>query len=145
MLAVVAIVGVLAAAAQPLAVWVHKRQRETELRQALRTIRNGLDAYWRAAHEGHIAMQATDSGYPPDLASLVNGVPDVQDPEHRKLYFLRRLPRDPMADAGQPAALTWGLRSYASPPDSPAPGKDVFDVYSRAAGLALDGSRYRDW
>lgn len=146
MLAVVTIVGILAAAAQPLAVWVHKRQREAELRQALRTVRNGLDAYWLAAREGRITLKVGDSGYPPDLDSLVQGVPDAKDPSRQKrLYFLRRLPRDPLADASLPAAQTWGLRSYDSPPESPAPGRDVFDVYSRTEGTAIDGSRYRDW
>lgn len=146
MLAVVTIVGILAAAAQPLAVWVHKRQREAELRQALRTLRNGLDAYWQAAHEGRITLKAGDSGYPPDLDSLVQGVPDAKDPEHHKrIYFLRRLPRDPLADTSLPAAQSWGLRSYDSPPEAPAAGRDVFDVFSRAEGTAIDGSRYRDW
>jgi len=146
MLAVVTIVGILAAAAQPLAVWAHKRQREAELRQALRTLRGGLDAYRDAAREGRITLKADDSGYPPDLDSLVRGVPDARDPQRQKrLYFLRRLPRDPLADPSLPPAQTWGLRSYDSPPESPAPGRDVFDVHSRAEGTALDGSRYRDW
>ncbi len=146
MLAVVAIVGILAAAAQPLAVWVHKRQREADLRQALRTLRHGLDAYRQAARDGHIALKADDSGYPPDLDSLVRGVPDAKDPQRRKrLYFLRSLPRDPMAEATLPAVQTWALRSYDSPPESPAPGRDVFDVHSRSDGMAIDGTRYRDW
>jgi general secretion pathway protein G len=146
MLAVVTIVGILAAAAQPLAVWVQKRQRETELRQALRTLRVGLDAYFLAAREGRITLKSGDSGYPPDLESLVQGVLDAKDPQRQKrLYFLRRLPRDPLADPALPPAQTWGLRSYDSPPESPAPGRDVFDVHSRSEGVALDGSRYRDW
>lgn len=146
MLAVVTIVGILAAAAQPLAVWVHKRQREAELRQALRTVRTGLDAYWQATQDGRIALKVGESGYPPDLDSLVRGVPDARDPTRQKrLYFLRRLPRDPMADAALPPAQTWGLRSYDSPPESPAAGRDVFDVFSRSDSVALDGSRYRDW
>lgn len=146
MLAVVTIVGILAAAAQPLALWVHKRQREAELRQALRTLRGGLDAYFQAGREGRITLKADDSGYPPDLDSLVRGVPDARDPQRRKrLYFLRRLPRDPLADPALPAAQTWGLRSYDSPPEAPAPGRDVFDVHSRSDGIAIDGSRYRDW
>jgi general secretion pathway protein G len=146
MLAVVTIVGILAAAAQPLAVWVHKRQREAELRQALRTLRGGLDAYWQAAREGRITLKAGDSGYPPDLDSLAQGVPDAKDPAgKRRLYFLRRLPRDPLADASLPAAQTWALRSYDSPPEAPAAGRDVFDVHSRSEGVAIDGSRYRDW
>lgn len=146
MLAVVTIVGILAAAAQPLAVWVHKRQREAELRQALRTLRAGLDAYWQAAHAGRITLKAGDSGYPPDLDALVRGVPDARDPQRAKrLYFLRQLPRDPLADRELPADQTWALRSYDSPPEAPAPGRDVFDVHSRSEGIALDGSRYRDW
>lgn len=146
MLAVVTIVGILAAAAQPLAVWVHKRQREAELRQALRTLRTGLDAYWQAARDGHIELKVGESGYPPDLQSLVRGVPDIKDPQRKKrLYFLRRLPRDPLADASLPAAQTWALRSYDSPPEAPAAGRDVFDVHSRSESVALDGTRYRDW
>lgn len=146
MLAVVTIVGILAAAAQPLAVWVHKRQREAELRLALRMLRNGLDAYFQAGRDGRITLKADDSGYPPDLDSLVRGVPDAKDAQRkRRLYFLRRLPRDPFADPALPAAQTWGLRSYDSPPESPAPGRDVFDVYSRAEGRALDGTPYRTW
>ena len=146
MLAVVTIVGILAAAAQPLAVWVYKRQREAELRQALRTLRGGLDAYFQAAKEGRITLRADESGYPPDLQTLVAGAVDSRDPRKAKrIYFLRRLPRDPTADPSLPAAQTWGLRSYDSPPDAPAPGRDVFDVYSLSEGIALDGSRYRDW
>lgn len=146
MLAVVTIVGILAAAAQPLAVWVHKRQREAELRQALRTLRGGLDAHWQAAREGRITLKADESGYPPDLDRLVQGVPDARDPSRQKrIYFLRSLPRDPLADPALPAAQTWALRSYDSPPDAPAPGRDVFDVHSRSEGIAIDGSRYQDW
>ncbi|CAM4127912.1 type II secretion system protein [Roseateles saccharophilus] len=146
MLAVVTIVGILAAAAQPLAVWVHKRQRETELRQALRTLRGALDAYRQATRDGRITLKADDSGYPPDLDSLVRGVPDARDAQQKKrIYFLRRLPRDPLADPALAAAQTWALRSYDSPPDAPVPGKDVFDVHSMSDAVALDGSRYRDW
>jgi general secretion pathway protein G len=146
MLAVVTIVGILAAAAQPLSVWVYKRQREAELRQALRSVRAALDAHWQAAHDGRITLKLGDSGYPPDLDSLVQGVPDAQDPTcQRRIYFLRQLPRDPLADPALPAAQTWALRSYASPPEAPAPGRDVFDIHSRAEGVAIDGSRYRDW
>ncbi len=145
MLAVVTIVGILAAAAQPLSVWVHKRQQENELRQNLRSIRQALDAYKQAGQEGRIAVAADASGYPPSLSSLVEGVPDLKDPKGRKIYFLRRLPRDPFADNSLPAARSWGLRSYESPADSPQPGRDVFDVYSRAPGLGLDGTPYREW
>ncbi len=145
MLAVVIIVGILAAAAQPLTVWVGKRQREAELRQALRSVRLALDQHWQAAREGRIVLKTGESGYPADLQALVAGVPDAKDPNRRRIYFLRRLPRDPMADPTLPPAQSWGLRSYDSPPEAPAAGKDVFDIYSRSDARALDGSRYGDW
>lgn len=145
MLAVVTIVGILAAAAQPLAVWVHKRQREAELRQALRTLREAIDTYRRAVEAGSITQSPEDSGYPPGLQALVDGVPDAKSPGGRKLYFLRRLPRDPFAPADQPAADTWGLRAYDSAPDEPRAGRDVFDVFSRSGRTALDGTKLKDW
>ena len=145
MLAVVTIVGILAAAAQPLSVWVQKRQRESDLRAGLRTLRLAIDAYKQAGVLGQIAVPADASGYPPDLTALVEGVPDIRSAQGKKVYFLRRLPRDPLADASLPAARSWGLRSYDSPPDAPQPGRDVYDVYSRSAGTGLDGQRYRDW
>ena len=146
MLAVVAIVGVLASAAQPLLLWVHKREQEYELRQALRTLRAALDDYHRAVREGRVSVPAGDNGYPQDLRQLVDGVPLAGQPDAgKRLYFLRRLPRDPLADKGLPAEQTWGLRSYDSPPNDPHPGVDVYDVYSRSEARAIDGSRYRDW
>lgn len=146
MLAVVAIVGVLASAAQPLLLWVHKREQEYELRLALRTIRQALDEYHRAVREGRIRVPAGDNGYPRDLRQLVDGVPLAGQPDSAKrIYFLRRLPRDPLADRQMPPELTWGLRSYDSPPDAPRPGNDVYDVHSRSEARAIDGSRYRDW
>lgn len=146
MLAVVAIVGVLASAAQPLLLWVHKREQEYELRQALRTLRAALDDYHRAVREGRVSVPAGDNGYPQDLRQLVDGVPLAgQSDAGKRLYFLRRLPRDPLADKGLPAEQTWGLRSYDSPPNDPRPGVDVYDVYSRSEARAIDGSRYRDW
>jgi general secretion pathway protein G len=145
MLVVLAMLGVLAGAARPLLELSTQRSREHELRTALRQIRDGLDAYRRAVEEGHIAKGLEDSGYPPDLASLVNGVTDMKSPQGRKLYFLRRLPRDPFADPTLAAAESWGLRAYDSPPEDPRPGRDVFDVHSRSDRLALDGSKLRDW
>ncbi|WP_457356100.1 type II secretion system protein [Roseateles sp. P5_D6] len=146
MLAVVAIVGVLASAAQPLLLWTHKREQEYELRLALRTLRGALDDYHQAVREGRIAVAAGDNGYPRELRHLVDGVPLAGQPDTAKrLYFLRRLPRDPLADKRLPAEQTWGLRSYDSPPSDPRPGVDVYDVYSRSEARAIDGSRYRDW
>ena len=149
MVVVVAIVGILAAAAQPLLVLQVRRQKEFELRQGLRALRSAIDAYRQAATDGTLApaepADPDNSGYPPDLQRLVDGVADARSPKQRKIYFLRRMPRDPFADAALPAAQTWGLRSHDSPPDAPQPGRDVFDVRSRSEGVGLDGTPYRDW
>jgi general secretion pathway protein G len=143
----VAIVSLLATAAVPSAQLVYQRERERELRVSLRTIRGAIDAYKQAWDLGRIRKVADRSGYPPDLQSLVDGVEDASSPrEGVKIYFLRRLPRDPFwPDATTPAAETWGLRSYASPPEDPQPGDDVYDVHSRSSRAGLDGVPYRDW
>lgn len=143
----IAIVALLATAVLPSAQLVYQRQRETELKESLRTIRTAIDAYKRAFDEGHIKKDIDKTGYPPDLNVLVDGVEDVTNPkEGVKLYFLRRIPRDPFwPDGTTPAADTWGLRSYASPPDDPQPGADVYDVYARSAKSGLNGVPYREW
>ena len=143
----VAIVSLLATAAVPSAQLLYQRERELELRASLRTIRAAIDAYKDAADTGRIKKEADQTGYPPELQALVDGVEDAGSAkEGVKIYFLRRLPRDPFwPDATTPAAETWGLRSYASPPDDPQPGDDVFDVHSRSARTGLDGVPYRDW
>jgi general secretion pathway protein G len=142
-----AIIGLLTTAALPLAQLVAKREKEAELRVALRDIRDALDAYRLAAQAGHIKLELGASGYPPDLKSLYAGVEDQSSPEGgAKLYFLRRIPRDPFfPDGSVPAEESWGLRSYKSPPDDPQPGDDVYDVYSLDGGTGLNGVRYRDW
>jgi general secretion pathway protein G len=145
MLVVLAMLGVLASAARPLLELAVQRSREHELRQGLRTLREALDAYKRAAESCSIVLSPEDSGYPRALQQLVDGVADAKSPNGRKLYFLRRLPRDPFAPADQPAAESWGLRAYDSPPDEPRAGKDVFDVFSRSERKALDGSKLKDW
>ena len=143
----VAIVSLLATAAIPSAQLVYQRQREGELRSSLRAIRGAIDAYKRAGESGRIKKQADKSGYPPDLSALVDGIEDASaTKEGVKLYFLRRLPRDPFwPDATTPAAETWALRSYQSPPDDPQPGDDVYDVRSRSSRTGLNGVPYRDW
>jgi general secretion pathway protein G len=142
----VAIVGILAMTAMPLIEMSAKRQKETELRAALREIRSGIDAYRRAVDEGKLEKKVDESGYPRRLDDLANGVENVQDPNKAKLYFLRRLPRDPFSDdPSLTAAQTWGKRSYASPPDAPLEGADVFDVYSLAKGVGLNGIPFREW
>jgi general secretion pathway protein G len=141
-----AIIGLLATAAMPLAQLVAKREKEAELRAALRDIRTALDAYHEAAQMGHIKLELGATGYPPDLKSLYAGVEDQASEKKVNLYFMRRVPRDPFfPDASVPAEDTWGLRSYKSPPDDPQPGDDVYDVYSLAGDKGLNGIPYRDW
>jgi len=146
LLVTLAILAVLASAVVPLAELAVKRAKEQELRVALRQIRGALDDYKRAVDEGRVARKADESGYPPSIEALVEGVPDVKDPKKARIHFLRRIPRDPFsADAALASAQTWGKRSYASPHDAPAEGRDVFDVYSLAEGTGLNGIPYREW
>ena len=141
----VAVVGVLALLAAPLLEVTAQRHKETELRQALRQIREAIDAYHQAVQDKKIESPADASGYPPDLDSLVKGVPDITKPDRPMIYFLRRLPRDPMnPDSLLSPAETWGKRSYASPPDAPSPGEDVYDVYSLSDAVGLNGVPYRE-
>lgn len=142
----VALVGILAFMAAPLIDLTQQRQKEVELRSALRQIRTAIDAYHQAAQEHRIEVPADASGYPPNLDVLEQGVADITRPDTAKIYFLRRLPRDPFhGDPEVKAADTWGKRSYASPPDAPRAGNDVFDVYSLATATGLNGTPYRQW
>ena len=141
-----AIIAVLTSICLPLAEVSVQRKKEEELRVALRQIRGALDAYRQAFDDGKIKRDAGDSGYPKTLLVLVDGVDDASSVSGGKLYFLRRLVRDPFfADATVPAEQTWGKRSYASPPNVPREGKDVYDVYSLANGKGLNGIEYREW
>jgi general secretion pathway protein G len=143
---VVAIVAILAAGLMPLAELANQRSKEQALHAALRDMRTAIDAYKQAADEGRVARKADETGYPPSLEVLAAGVPNQKDLEKRKIYFLRRIPRDPFfADSEAPAEKTWGLRSYESPPDEPREGKDVFDVYSLSSAKGLNGVPYRQW
>ncbi len=139
LLITVTILALLASVAVPLAEVTSQRSKEQDLRQSLREVRGAIDAYKRASDEGRIARESDKSGYPPTLAALVEGVTDPKDPKAPKIYFLRRLPLDPLA--GQ----EWGLRSYESPYDTPRPGKDVYDIYSVSASVGLNGVAYKDW
>ena len=146
LLVTLAIISVLASIVYPMAELRQQRQREQELRMALREVRAALDAYKQAGDEGRIQRRAGDSGYPRSLQELVEGVEDVKDPTRRKLYFLRRIPRDPMyPDKNAPAPGTWLKRSYASAPDKPVEGTDVFDILSRSDGVGLNGVPYKEW
>jgi general secretion pathway protein G len=142
----VAIVGVLAMMAVPLMEVTAQRHKETELRLALRQIREAIDAYHRAVQEKRIESPADASGYPPDLERLADGVPDITSPDRRMIYFLRRLPRDPMnSETSLSPAETWGKRSYDSSSDAHSEGKDVFDVFSLSDGTGLNGVPYREF
>lgn len=142
---VLGILGVLAAAVLPLGESLVRSREERELREALRTIRSALDEYRRATDRREIA-RTTDSGYPARLDVLVQGVEATGGLQAgSKVYFLRHLPRDPLAGPQGPAQSTWRLRSYASGPDHPAAGVDVFDVRSSSDAIALDGSTYAGW
>lgn len=146
LVAVLAILGVLANIALPLAEISVQRGREQELRHALRELRDAIDAYKRAADEGHIARSADASGYPPTLQTLVDGVADARNPKRGKLYFLRRIPRDPMEpDASVDAEKSWDKRSYASEANDPKEGADVYDIHSRSSIAGLNGVEYRKW
>jgi general secretion pathway protein G len=139
LLIVVAIVSLLATVAAPLAELTSQRGKEQELRSALREIREAIDAYKRASDDGKIERKADASGYPPTLEALVEGVQRKDVPMEDKIYFLRRIPRDPIGRED------WGLRSYASSADDPKPGKDVYDVYSRSDAIGLNKLPYREW
>jgi general secretion pathway protein G len=134
----VAIVGILASVALPLNELVVQRAKEQDLRRALREIREGIDAHKQASDDGRIQKKVGESGYPRRLEDLVAGVEDQKSPKKEKIYFLRRLPQDPFGEK-------WGVRAYASPPDDPSEGDDVFDVYSLSTRIGINGKPYREW
>jgi len=146
LLITVAIVALLATVAVPLNELVVQRAKEQDLRRALRDIREAIDSYKQASDDGRILKRTGESGYPKRLEDLVEGVEDQKTARKERIYFLRRIPRDPFAtDAELAAAATWGKRSYASPPEEPKEGDDVFDVFSRATGKGINGRPYREW
>ncbi len=142
----IAILSILVVMAVPVVKLELQRAKETQLREDLRLLRNAIDAYKRATDEGRIPKKVDTSGYPPRLEELLMGVADAKDLKGRTMYFLRRIPRDPFnSDPALAPVDTWGKRSYASPPDAPAEGDDVFDVYSLADGTGINGVPYREW
>ena len=142
-LAILALLGTLGV---PVALITSQRRDEAELRRSLRELRAGIDAFKKASDEGRVAKAAGATGYPPRLEMLVEGVRDMRSPKEAKIYFMRRLPRDPFhTDPETPDADTWGKRSYASEPDEPKEGEDVYDVYSMSEKPGLNGIPYRRW
>lgn len=149
LLVVLAVLAVLAAVAMPVAEMTVQREKERELKRSLWEIRDAIDAY-RKARELDIATggaaTGSGSGYPPNLQALTEPLLALRSARQgQPLRFLRRLPRDPFADPSLPAEQTWGLRSYLSDADNPRAGDDVFDVYSRATTLGLNGVPLRQW
>jgi general secretion pathway protein G len=142
----VAIIAVLASIALPFNELVVQRSKEQDLRRGLREMRDAIDAYKQASDEGRLQKRAGESGYPKKLDDLVAGVEDQKNPKKERIYFLRRLPRDPFAvDPALAPAETWGKRSYASPPDDPREGDDVFDVFSLSTATGINGRPYKEW
>jgi len=146
LLVTLAILGVLTTMTVPIAQVARQRIQEQELRSALKEIRQGLDAYQRASNDGRIPRPIGGSGYPKDLQVLVDGVPDQRDPKSNKIFFIRRIPRDPMnPNINISESDSWGLRSYASEANNPRPGNDVYDVYSTSTTVGLNGVPYIKW
>ncbi len=146
LLVTLAILALLATLVVPVAQVTAQRRDEQELRRALREIRAGIDAYKRASDEGRIPKALGATGYPARLELLVEGVRDLRSPVQAKIYFMRRLPRDPFnPDPELSDAQTWGKRSYASEAHEPKEGEDVYDVYSTSTRLGLNGIAYNRW
>ncbi|MGB7295945.1 MAG: type II secretion system protein [Candidatus Aminicenantales bacterium] len=157
MLVTLTILAILAAAVMPLAKVAVKREKEIELRRNLRLLREAIDAYKKLADEKKIEVEEDSEGYPPDLETLVKGVERQAEqsqpspggqPASKKsreepkiIKLLRRIPKDPMTNS-----IDWGLRSYQDDPDDDVwGGENVYDVYTKSLGTALDGSKYKEW
>ena len=142
----VAIVAVLASVALPLNELIVQRSKEADLRRSLREIREALDTYKQACEDGRIMPKPNTSCYPKRLDDLITGVEDAKDAKKAKIYFLRRLPRDPFAtDPDLAPGDTWAKRSYDSPPDDPRDGDDVFDVFTRSTLVGINGRPLKEW
>ena len=133
-----AILAILSVAAVPLARVTVQREREKQLRQALWEMRDAIDRYKDAAEKGMFQTKADTQNYPPDLDTLVKG---IEAQGGKKIRFLRSIPEDPMTKSKE-----WGMRSMQDDADSDSwGGQNVFDVYTKSEGIALDGTKYKDW
>lgn len=146
MVVTVAMVALLATIVLPMAEVAVQRSKEQELRMSLRQIREAVDAYKLAGDEGRIERKVSESGYPKTLNVLVDGVEDIKSPKRTKMFFMRKIPRNPFfRDPTTPPQLTWGLRSYSSTDDDPKEGDDVYDVFAQSTGVGLNGVPYKSW
>ena len=154
LLVTLALVGLLALVSLPLYEVTTTRIKEEQLREALRAIRTGLDAYKTAVDTGMLTREAGESGYPPSLDVLTQPLDVANKPGSsfgesdapQRLVIMRQLPRDPFfPDPAVPAAQTWRTRSYGSRSDDPQPGDDVYDVASMSTRIGLDGTPYAAW
>lgn len=146
LLVTLSILGLLSVLVIPTAQVVVQRRQEQDLREALHQIRQGIDAYKLAYDQGRITKSVASTGYPKTLDLLVDGVPDLQNPKQTKMYFLRRVPRDPFnPDTSVKESESWGKRSYASEADQPKEGDDVYDVFSTSEKNGLNGVPYKKW
>lgn len=139
------IIALLASISMPMLQLTVKRNKEIELKNNLIQIREAIDQYKKASDDGRIEKKIQDSGYPPNLEVLVEGVKDVRDPKGKKIKFLRKIPQDPMRKKGQESDQPWGLRSYDSEYDEPKYENDVFDVYSLSTEKDTRGEPYSKW
>lgn len=146
LLVTLAILAMLGTLVVPVTQVAQQRKQEQDLRRSLREIRAGIDAYKKASDEGRIAKTLGATGYPKNLELLVDGVIDLRSPKRYKIFFLRRLPRDPFCvETEQTDAQCWGKRSYASEAADPREGDDVYDVYSASPRTGLNDVPYRKW
>ena len=146
LLVALVLLALIVTSAAPLMQMTVKRNKEQELKRALWQMRDAIDDYKEAVEDGRIEMSDDKSGYPSSLQELVDGVENAQDPDNKKIYFQRRIPRDPFAtDDTLSNAETWGLRSYESSFDEGEAGEDVYDVYSLSNAIGINKQPYKDW
>jgi general secretion pathway protein G len=141
------ILATLASVTMPLLKLTLQRNKEAELTKNLIQLREAIDAYKQASDQGRIKKNIDQSGYPPNLEILVQGVQDIKDPKKPMIKFLRRIPKDPMlnSDESRPFKHDWGLRSYISEADTPKYEDDVYDVYSLSPMKGINGVPYAQW